>query len=45
MLLTKTQKAKETFEDNHGHNNNILRLFDDKQFFLSPQSETRRDYK
>ena len=38
----KTQKAKEYFADNHGHN--ILIFFDTLQNFLFTTSETKRGY-
>ena len=39
-LLIKTQKAKENFADNHGHN--ILRLFDTSPNFLFTTSDMKR---
>ena len=37
-----TEKAKQSFEDNDGHN--ILRVFDTLPIFCFTTSETKRDY-
>ena len=38
----KTQKAKQNFAENHGHN--ILRILVNLPSFLFTTSETKRDY-
>ena len=40
--LIKTEKAKENFADNGGHN--ILRILDTLPNFLITKSEAKRDY-